>query len=222
MPTIFVSANDTCVGKTWVTATLARMLASRGFEVQVIKAVETGVSDGESGDAAFVLKSLSNDETLSGRVVCRTLMHFTEPLAPVEAALRDGAELCFDALVDSVKALPQVEWRIIEGAGGLGVPLESGKAPRDWADFAEAVAADYAVLVIEDRLGAIHQARMLAHYATARSLNAGWWLNQVSPDVPASVRATNEKTLRELAFPLWGIQEFEKTLPSKVSAAWLS
>lgn len=221
MPTVFITANDTGVGKTWVTAAIARLLARRGAAVQVVKPVETGVLADGYGDAEWVAEALQEEVTLHGKVNCRTLQRFSQPLAPVEAAARDGGLLDAAMLADSLAELPDTEWRLVEGAGGLAVPLSSGANPVDWADFARDIEADYVVLVVEDRLGAINQARLLAHYAGAHGLNAGWWLNQVNSLAPDDVREINQQTLAELDFPLWGAQAFNAALPHYLEAPWL-
>lgn len=221
MPTVFISANDTGVGKTWVSAAIARMLAGQGASVQKIKPVETGIAPGGVGDAEFVARALQCKETLPGKATVHTLQRYTKPMAPVEAARADGEELSFDALVQGVLEMTGADWRIVEGAGGLSVPLESGPMPRDWADFALAIQADYVVLVVGDRLGAINQARLLAHYANAKGLPAGWWLNESQPGTSDEVRLVNENVLRQLALPLWALQDFEMPLPRKLEAPWL-
>ncbi len=221
MPTIFISANDTGVGKTWVTAAIALLLLEQGAVVEVIKPVETGISPGGSGDAEWVLEALPSKVALSGRVRSSTLRRFSRPLAPVEAASLDGGRLDFEELAGGCRSKSVSVWRLVEGAGGLSVPLEAGAEPRDWADFAVAIDADYTVLVVEDRLGAINQARLLAHYADAKGLKAGWWLNQVDSDVPGDVRQVNYAMLVELAFPLWGAQDFNVLRPCWQEAPWL-
>ncbi|GHB95033.1 dethiobiotin synthase [Cerasicoccus arenae] len=221
MPTVFITANDTGVGKTWVTTSVARILVRQGATVQVVKPVETGVASGEFGDAELVGAALQERVALQGKVTVHTLHRYALPMAPVESALREGATLDFDELVSELQALPNCDWRIIEGAGGLAVPLSTGETPRDWADFAQAIDADFVALVIEDRLGAINQARLLAHYAKAKSLNAGWWLNQPQPNVPAAVREVNESALADLNFPLWAAQDYCAELPRRLEAPWL-
>lgn len=221
MRTIFITANDTGVGKTWVTAAIALMLLQQGATVGVVKPVETGVPAGGDGDAEWVLNALPRKVALSGKVEARTLRRYTQPLAPVEAARLDGARLDLQALADEVMSLPDCDWRLVEGAGGLAVPLEEGSQPRDWSDFAREIRADYTVLVVEDRLGAINQARLLASFAMQSQLNAGWWLNQARPDADAAARRVNFETLGGHSFPLWAAQEFKATAPRWEEAPWL-
>lgn len=222
MPTVFVSANDTGAGKTWVTATLARLLLAKGCSVHMVKPVETGVTPEEVGDARFVWQSAGGDLPGQTSLTVATPFTFTRPMAPVEAARFDGARLSFEPLVDAVRAeQTKADWTLVEGAGGLAVPLEDGPAPRDWWDFARAISADYTVLVVADRLGAINQARLLAHYVGSVGKRAGWWLNQADPDVTGTIRASNETTLSEINFPLWAVQDHQAPSPRRLSVDWL-
>ena len=81
MKTLFVSGSDTDVGKTWVVGALAALLASRGSSVQVVKPVETGVTDPANSDVQGVLNNCSN-ALVSGY----TLFSYEKPIAPVAAA----------------------------------------------------------------------------------------------------------------------------------------
>jgi len=222
MPTIFISANDTGAGKTWVTASLAASLAQQGSLVEVVKPVETGVAIDGKGDAEWVLESLPDKVTLSSKVNARTLRRYSKPMAPVDAARFDGVELDMDALIRELRSKQDADWLIVEGAGGLAVPLEAGPNPRDWVDFAKSIQADFVVLVVEDRLGAINQARLLASYAKARQLNAGWWLNEACSGGDAEVREINTKTLQALDFPLWAVQDHGAAQPRWMEAPWLN
>lgn len=229
MQTVFISANDTGSGKTYVAAALACRCVQRGQRVQYVKAVETGVTAHTAAGqtdagcvAAFVQRHAAEH---CAALSTHTLQRFSEPMAPVDAARIDGAHLDFDALADAVNALPRdnAHWRIVEGAGGLAVPLETGATPRDWADFAHAIHADATVLVVADRLGSINQARLLAAYAQARNLrNAGLWLNATTDNVPQQIRNSNTSALNTgaAALPLWATHAFNTLWPQEVRAPW--
>lgn len=161
-------------------------------------------------------------------------------MAPVDAALADGQIFSFDALVQHLRDLPTqgVQWRLVEGAGGLAVPLESNHAatplssttpqaentPRDWSDFACAVGADACVLVVADRLGAINQARLLAAYAVQKQVaNCGLWLNAANADTPPAIRASNADALHDGAsgVPLLAIHNHNELWPQAANLPWL-
>lgn len=213
MQTILISGADTGIGKTRVTAALARVLAARGGSVQIVKPVESGVRDKDhSGDADFAA-------SLAGLpAACAvTLRRYAAAINPLDAAAAEGGALGFDDLLADYQRLPEYDWRLVEGAGGLSVPLDA--SGRDWADFANAIGASAVVLVVADRLGAINQSRLVLAYARSRGLHAGIWLNQAdgapSPEVSASTRAT----LRSLGLPLWGELAYADVQPTQVNTA---
>ncbi|MFM8904445.1 MAG: hypothetical protein ACKOIB_04240, partial [Verrucomicrobiota bacterium] len=93
-------------------------------------------------------------------------------------------------------------FRIIEGAGGVAVPL--GADGSDWSDFAAAVRPGLVVIVVPDRLGAISQARTAYAYLRRRWRGAaGVWLNAARRP-SAAVAASNREGLRAAGIPLLG------------------
>ena len=205
MKTLLISGSDTDVGKTWVTASLARLLASRGARVQVVKPVETGVGPGESGDVERVLGGCES-ELVEGF----TIRRYREAVAPLAAAEREGLAFCIDDLVTEVARLPECDWRLVEGAGSIAVPLDG--EGRDWADFGKEILADRVLLVVTDRLGGIGQARMAFSYAESKGLRAGIWMNEVSPQDESTRRATLVG-IEKCGLPLWATQRFGQREP---------
>lgn len=123
---IFVTGTDTGVGKTIVAATLARILRLRGVNVGVMKPVTSGCleRDGElfSEDAELLAWAAGTDCTADVAPYC-----LRQPIAPVEAAALDGVKIQFSRIVESYKRLAaQHDFMIVEGAGGLMVPLNGG------------------------------------------------------------------------------------------------
>lgn len=120
---IFVTGTDTGVGKSLVSAALARFLVRQGVRVGVMKPVESGVSDltalGQDGE---LLRWASNCEAPIELIgPCR----LSEPLAPSLAAELAATPIDIDGLVSNAKQmLESYEFVIIEGAGGLMVPLQ--------------------------------------------------------------------------------------------------
>lgn len=196
MKTILVSGSDTGVGKTRVTGLLARRLAAGGARVRLLKPVESGRAPGEPGDAELAATAAG----LPGEAA-RTTLRFAAPLAPRAAAQAEGRELDWETLAAEARATPECDWLLVEGAGGLAVPLADDG--RDWADFAVEIGADAVVLVVPDRLGAINQARLTLAYARSRGLRAGVVLNAVAP-CGAEVRVANREGLREVGAAVWG------------------
>lgn len=209
MQTIFVSGNDTDAGKTHVLGQLAGTLAARGLRVQIVKLVETGMPrDDSTGDADRALAAAKKIAAGSaGTLAAFRLARYAQPLAPTEAARRDGQVFSLEEQKSKLALLPPCDVRLIEGAGGLGVPVDD--AGTDWADFAREV-ADAALIVVENRLGAISQARLLAAYCATKGVPAPhFWLNEI--------RAQSEGVLASnaLEIPKTGVPVIGKSFPGE-------
>lgn len=210
MRTIFVTGTDTGIGKTRVVAALVRLLSAQGGRIQIVKALETGWGDPNECDArrAWRLAGTSADAF--------TLQSFKAPLAPLAAAAAEGRRICLKELEEQLDALPPCDWRIIEGAGGLAVPLMADG--RDWLDFARGIEAEpRLVLVVPNRLGAINQARMAHAYAMSRGLDPLVWLNESAP-VDADVGEANFTGLCTAGLTPVAVQHHGDLLPDNPSA----
>jgi dethiobiotin synthetase len=124
---IFITGTDTGVGKTVVAATLARLLKTRGVNVGVMKPVTSGCLELEgrlvSDDAELLAwgAGLSVVEQDNAPYLLRA------PLAPSEAASREGVRIDFGIILKSYQRLADHhDFVIVEGAGGLMVPLAGG------------------------------------------------------------------------------------------------
>lgn len=211
MKTLLVTANDTDAGKTWVTAVLAQQLIAAGAEsVQIVKPVECGVPAGEAGDAAWAATQCASD-----RVTHHTLFSLPEPLAPLQTT--GGDQLNLDTIAATIDTLPPAEWRILEGAGGISVPLD--KAGADWTDLAQMLSIDAVIAVVENRLGAINQSRLLAHYLAAKKLHFSLWLNEVTPQ-SAAVKNANRDAIEQLKLPLCAITHHQQSEPEIFNSFW--
>ncbi|CAB1130026.1 ATP-dependent dethiobiotin synthetase BioD [Candidatus Hydrogenisulfobacillus filiaventi] len=189
---LFVTGTDTGVGKTTVTAALAWGLRERGLEVGVMKPVETGVPAGAAWppDAALLAEA-------AGAADPRDLVvpaHYPDPLAPWIAARRSGQPVPWDHLLEAAAALAARHPRLlVEGAGGLAVPLD---ATRTMADLAGALGLPLLV-VARAGLGTINHTLLTLDYARARGLAvAGVVFNGFRGSDPAE--ADNPAAVAEL------------------------
>jgi dethiobiotin synthetase len=130
---IFVTGTDTGVGKTIVAATLARLLRMNGVSVGVMKPVTSGCHEEHgllvSDDARLLCQAAGvepSDDVAPYRL--------REALAPSEAARIDGVRIDFSRIKDGFERLAaSYEYVIVEGAGGLMVPLCGGLLVADLA-----------------------------------------------------------------------------------------
>ncbi|HYC24371.1 MAG TPA: dethiobiotin synthase [Candidatus Bathyarchaeia archaeon] len=194
-PIWLVTGTDTGVGKTYVACGLVRALRARGRRVAVRKPAETGCErrDGvlHPADAAALREAVGGAETLEA--ICP--IRLEEPLAPAVAAARAGRSIEPRSLVESCRrAGATADVLIIEGAGGLLVPLATDYS---FADLADELAAGL-IVVVGARLGAINHARLTVETARARGLAVeGYVVNHFQP-----TRDTATATLAETLAPL--------------------
>ena len=112
MKPLIVTATDTDVGKTIVSAMLTLALGAIYW-----KPIQAGITDGTDRQRVAALTGLPDDRFRPERYVLR------EPLSPHRAAELDGVEI---APIDLPTDIPSDRWLIIEGAGGVLVPINSG------------------------------------------------------------------------------------------------
>jgi dethiobiotin synthetase len=164
MKGIFVSGTNTGVGKTFVTRALATALRSNGRRVAALKPIETGLVDGVAADSEALARACGRPELASFRGFYRSAL----PLSPYAAALESGAPSpMVRTLVDAVhQAARGSELTLIEGAGGLFVPLDRRET------VAELVAALGLplLLVAPNSLGVLSVALSSAECARARGI----------------------------------------------------
>ncbi len=88
----------------------------------------------------------------------------------------------------------------------------------DWVDFAQAVAPDLIVIVIEDRLGAINQARLTHHYIRSRlpKVRLGIWLNAAQTVPEAAVARANRLGISAAGLTLIGESDFKAAQPTRM------
>ncbi len=193
---LLVTGTDTGVGKTFVTAALAAALTARGVRIAVAKPVETGcrLVDGElyAEDAATLRAAASLDVPIER--VCP--YRFADPLAPAVAAARAGSRIDADALVATLDdAARDVELLVIEGAGGLLVPIADRFS---YADLAAALSAAV-IVVVGSRLGALNHALLTIDALAARAIPVhGYVVNRLAPPGDLAVD-TNTEALAALA-----------------------
>ncbi|MEN3039691.1 MAG: dethiobiotin synthase, partial [Candidatus Kryptonium sp.] len=117
MQAVFITATDTGVGKTTVSAGLAKVLLNRGLKVGYYKPVETGVEDYPQDG-----KLLSQ---ITGQPLEEVVLYtYKNPLAPYPASLIEGKEVDIDKIVQHFRYLQsKCDFLIVEGAGGVYVPI---------------------------------------------------------------------------------------------------
>jgi dethiobiotin synthetase len=191
LPITLVVGTDTGVGKTWVSAALARALKQAGQDVVAVKPIETGCQDpplpGEDG------AQLAAATGQAGPL--RALVRLPGLVGAAIAADQASITVDYDDLVARLRSLATPETQlIVEGAGGLLSPLTWADNHLDLAHSLEA----RVLLVAADRLGTISHTLMALRVLRAEKVPVlGVVLNQ--PGDPDESTNTNAGALVKLA-----------------------
>ena len=149
---IFITATDTGAGKTFVTANLIRILLEQGVSASAIKPVASGISEhsiNEDVEALMQAQQLDNPDPVN-------LYTFQLPASPNIAATAEAQQIEPEKLVSWCRAQAEkVDLCLIEGVGGLMVPLNESYLVSDWIHDLQDCEV---LLVIGARLGCINHA----------------------------------------------------------------
>jgi dethiobiotin synthetase len=135
MNAIFITATGTDIGKTFVAAGVIRHMRALGRPVEAIKPLVTGYDPLRAAvtDPGVLLKALGRSTT-EAEIARISPWRFAAPLSPDMAARRENRSIDFDALMqfsrDAVKNAPDM--LLIEGIGGVMVPLDDSRTVVDW------------------------------------------------------------------------------------------
>ena len=155
----FVTATGTGTGKTWLATALTKAAVQRGKQVAAIKPIETGV-DPEPLDALSLARACG-DESLAH---AEGLYRAKEPLAPYAVEKRGGPAVgSIRMIAKRVRELAKgAEYAIVEGAGGVLVPLDGKHTIADLAaslDLSTVLVARNALGVLSYTLTAVEALR---------------------------------------------------------------
>ena len=183
---VFVTGTDTSVGKTLVASAIAAWLTARGRRVGVYKPVETGCENrgGERvGSDCEQLRSAAGGRQGRSSVASYLL---ALPAAPLVAAAAEGVTIDVERLVHDFQSVASAhDFTLVEGAGGLMVPIREGVT---YLDLVRRLALPVLV-VVGSRLGCINHALLtLGALETAGVGCCGFIVNclDAATDGPAS------------------------------------
>jgi dethiobiotin synthetase len=166
---VFVTGTGTDVGKTFVTATLVRHLRSAGKSIEAFKPVVSGFdpAKAESSDPGILLAALRRAVT-NDAIDQIAPWRFAAPLSPDLAAKAEGRSIDFGKLVEfSRGAAYSRGTSLIEGVGGIMVPLDQTHTVLDWMSALRIPV----LLVAGSYLGTISHTLTALHVLAQRNLD---------------------------------------------------
>ncbi len=167
---IFISANNTECGKTYTTLKLIKALSQKGYKVGVMKPIETGIED-KAADGEILFNTAKNFNPLLNQLSLNDIVpvQMKLPAAPVVAG-----EVDFEKIKKAyIKIKPLCDILLIEGAGGILVPVTQNFKMIDFLDFFNAKL----FLVIASKLGMINDFLLNKFYLETNNIDFLWAIN---------------------------------------------
>ena len=152
MTTLFVTSSGTDIGKTFVTVQLIGELRAAGYRTRALKPIATGFDTAAVAqtDTGRLLHALNLPATATN-VDSISPWRFAAPLSPDMAAEREHRAIPFGELVDFCRTATTADVTLIEGIGGVMVPLDREHTVVDWIAALRAPA----LLVVGSYLGTL-------------------------------------------------------------------
>lgn len=199
MPGLLVTATDTGVGKTAVSAALVAAARLRGLDVGAMKPAESGCARDAFGalvpaDATWLREVAGATDPLD--LVCPYRLEAA--LAPGIAAAQEGVDVDLGEIERCYRVLSERhrDGVVVEGAGGLLVPLDPGFSTI--ADLAMRLGLPVLV-VARASLGTINHTALTIEALATRGIECrGVILNAAEPDTEKAA-AGNAKAIERLA-----------------------
>jgi len=216
---VFVAGIDTAVGKTVATGMLAAWFQRHDCRVITHKLIQTGCM-GASEDIAehrrlMGLELLAEDEQ---GLTCPATYPF--PASPHLAARLEGQSIDVQSLADSAERLAgQYDVVLVEGAGGLRVPLARGCTTIDLI----AQRAWPVILVSSCRLGSINHTLLSLDALDARRVSLAAVLYNLHHVAPDAIVADTRDILRDALLSLSAnvpLVDLPRDSDPRVAAVW--
>lgn len=194
---LFITGTDTGVGKTVVTAAILTWLRHRRLKAGVMKPIETGVdrecSSSANSDALFLMECGGIKDTLAK--ICP--IRLKPAASPYQAARIENRTLRPEAILSAYRTLSEkYDWMVVEGLGGLRVPIT-----RDYEVVDLMRDLDLpAVVVARHQLGTLNHTLM-----TLDTLKENWVpvrgvvFNRTGPEALDAIEQNQPRLIEELS-----------------------
>ena len=168
---IFITATNTDVGKTYTTLQLIEALSDKGLKVGVMKPIETGVNDIPQ-DASLLFETAKKYHPALASLKLKDIVPYTFELPAAPYVAKGRKKINQEALQTAyakIEALCDIV--LIEGAGGLLVPIEDDFYMYDFIRLFNAKT----LLVGHDRLGCINDILLNLHLLDSLGVDDYEW-----------------------------------------------
>ena len=200
---IFITATDTGVGKTIISCAIGLALKKKGLDVGVMKPFQCS-----GDDAEFLCRVLG----IKDEKELVNPYYASEPLAPYVAFKRAKVKIDLDKIFKAYKELSRKhDVLIIEGAGGLLVPIKEGYLVADLIRDLDIPA----IIIARAGLGTLNHTMLTQRYALDCGIKIKGVIINGGQDSGLAEK-TNPDVLREfLDVPILGIVPWLRNVKSK-------
>lgn len=198
MSAYFITAIGTGVGKTFTSYALLAAARAQGQTARGFKPIISGWQAGEESDTAHIIHAMGGNVAVEDVSPWR----FAAPLSPHRAAALEQTAIDTQALLEWSRArAAQPGLTLIEGVGGVMVPLTNGYTTLDWMKALNLPV----ILVTGSYLGSI------SHTLTAMAV-----LRQA--DIRIAALVMNESADASVPFTeaIAGLSPFIDTIPLRI------
>lgn len=169
---IFITATNTDVGKTYASEQFLKYYASKGFKVGYFKPIETGVETQPLDGSAMLQLAQELNPGFNVSINDVVPYQFKLPAAPFVA--KGDTQIDINFLKQKKDYLLQYcDMLIIEGAGGLLVPIEKDFFVIDLIKTFNVEAK----LIVPSRLGSINDTLLSMEALEKREIHFEWYIN---------------------------------------------
>jgi dethiobiotin synthetase len=200
---IFITGTDTGVGKTIAAAAIARLLHEEGAKVGVMKPVTSGCREESGRPVSEDAELLAWGAGLAGVDADVTPYLLRQPIAPAVAANLDGVRIDFRIIGEAFGRLAsRYDFVIVEGAGGLMVPLVEKRLIADLVNYLSLPL----LVVTRPNLGAVNHTLLTCFAAKQLGITVSGVIINNYPQRPGIAEDTAPTLIASLAgAPLLGV-----------------
>lgn len=189
----FISGIDTDIGKSIATGMMARFLHRTGHKVITLKLVQTGNTD-FSEDIARHREIMGCGLFPEDREHLTAPEIYTFPASPHLSARIDKRPVNLEKILYAVQKLQErYETVLVEGAGGLAVPLTEDLLTVDFA----AQQNWPLILVTSGRLGSLNHTILSMEAAVSRKMRIAGVVYNEHPKADPLIEADSERMIRK-------------------------
>jgi dethiobiotin synthetase len=194
---LFITGTDTGVGKTVVTAAILAYFQHQGKKAGVMKPIETGVdnecSSPANSDALFLMETGGIEDPLAE--VCP--IRLKPAASPFQAAMIENRSIQPETILSAYEKLSgQYDWMLVEGIGGVQVPIT-----RDYGmvELMRDLGLP-AVVVVRYQLGTLNHTLLTLDTLKQNGIPVkGIIFNRTGPQAPDAIEQDQPRLIEELS-----------------------